>query len=110
VLLFQAALGLAQPAAPTLRGRQLGWQLIAAPLTELLVLLGIDRVGLGQDLARDVLVAASRAATRSRSASCRRSRPTPTCTNPASAHSVSTSPNRPAIAASWRCRKRAIVV
>jgi hypothetical protein len=33
---------------------------------------------------------------------------TPSCTIPVSADSASTSPNRPASAASWRWRKRAI--
>ncbi|MGH8574236.1 MAG: hypothetical protein ACREX8_16915, partial [Gammaproteobacteria bacterium] len=34
---------------------------------------------------------------------------TPTFTSPACAHSSSTPPNKPAIARSWRTRKRAIV-
>jgi hypothetical protein len=54
--LVEAALGLAQPAAPPLLRRQLGRQLVAAPLAEALVLGAVDRVGLGQDLASDLLV------------------------------------------------------
>ena len=59
-LVIESALGLAQPAAPALRGRQLVRQLVAARVAELLVFLGIDRVGLGEDLARDLLVIARR--------------------------------------------------
>jgi hypothetical protein len=55
---IEAALGLAQPAASAVRGRHLRRQLIATALAELLVLFAIDRVGLGQDLARDLLVVA----------------------------------------------------
>jgi hypothetical protein len=56
--LVQTALGLAQPAAPTLRRRQLRRKLIAARVAEALILLGIDSVGLLEDLARDLLVVA----------------------------------------------------
>ena len=59
-MLVESALGLAQPAAPALRGRQLARQLVAARVAELLVFLGIDGVGLGEDLARDLLVIARR--------------------------------------------------
>jgi hypothetical protein len=58
--LVESALGLAQPAAPALGGLQLCRQLVAARLAEALVLLGVDRVGLGQDLSRDLLVVARR--------------------------------------------------
>ena len=56
--LVQPALGLAQPPAPALRRRQLRRQLVAATITELLVLLGVDSAGLLEDLARDPLVVA----------------------------------------------------
>jgi hypothetical protein len=56
--LIQAALGLAQPAAATLRGAKLRRQLIAAGLAELLILERIDALGLFEDLARELLVVA----------------------------------------------------
>jgi hypothetical protein len=56
----KAALGLTQPAAPALRGRQLARQLVAARRAEPLVLSGVDRVGLGEDLAGNLLIAARR--------------------------------------------------
>jgi hypothetical protein len=61
---LEPALGLAQPPTPALGGRELRWQLIAAPLAVTLVLGAIDGVGLGQDLRRDLLVAARRVAGR----------------------------------------------
>lgn len=39
-------------AAPTLRGRELGRQLVAAPLAEPLVLLGVDPAGVFENLGR----------------------------------------------------------
>ena len=54
--LFEPTLGLAQPPAPPLSGRELRRQLIAAPLAVALVLCAIDGVSLGQDLSRDLLV------------------------------------------------------
>jgi hypothetical protein len=54
--LVEPALGVAQPAPSALRGRQLGRQLVTAPIAELL---GFDAIGLGrllQDLARDLPV------------------------------------------------------
>jgi hypothetical protein len=52
-LVVESPPGVAQPGAPALRARQMGRQLIAAPLPEALVLLAVDRVGLGQDLLGD---------------------------------------------------------
>jgi hypothetical protein len=54
--LVEAALGIAKPAAPALRRRQLGRQLVAAPLAKTLVLGAVDRVRLGQDLLGDLVV------------------------------------------------------
>jgi len=45
-LLVEAALRLAQPPAPALSGSELGWQLVAAPLGEPLVLRRISRARL----------------------------------------------------------------
>ena len=59
--LVQTALGVAQPALPALPGGQLGRQLVAARITEALILLGVDRGRVVENLARDVLVAARRA-------------------------------------------------
>ena len=53
---LQALLGLAQPAATTLRGRELRRQLVAARLAVELVLGRVDRLGLLEDLARELLV------------------------------------------------------
>jgi hypothetical protein len=50
----------AQPPASPLRRCELGRQLIAAHVFETLVLLGVDRVGLRENLARDLLVIARR--------------------------------------------------
>ena len=55
-LFVEAALGLAQPAAPALHSRQFGRQLVATPLAEALVLSLVDRVRLGQDLRGDLVV------------------------------------------------------
>jgi hypothetical protein len=54
--LVEAALGFAQPAAPPLRRRQLPGQLVAAPVAVALVLGPVDRTGLGQNLAGDLVV------------------------------------------------------
>jgi hypothetical protein len=54
--LVEAAPRLAQPAAPPLRRRQLGRQLIAAPLAKTLILGPVDRVRLRQDLPGDLVV------------------------------------------------------
>ena len=54
--LVESALGLAQPPAPALRRRELGGQLVTARVSEALVLLGVDGVGLLENLARDLLV------------------------------------------------------
>jgi hypothetical protein len=54
--LVEAALGLAQPAAPPLHRRQFGRQLIVAAVAEALVLGLVDRVRLRQDFARDLVV------------------------------------------------------
>ena len=62
-LLFEAALGLAQPRAPALAGAQLLGQLVAARVAVELVLGGIDRLGLFEDLARELLVVAVGVAT-----------------------------------------------
>jgi hypothetical protein len=51
--LVEPARGLAQPAAPPLRRLQLRGQLVATPVAEALLLGTVDRVGIGQDLARD---------------------------------------------------------
>ena len=53
---LQALLGLAQPAAAALRGRELRRQLVAARLPVELVLGRVDRLGLLDDLARELLV------------------------------------------------------
>jgi hypothetical protein len=64
--LFEPALGIGQPPRATLaRAERLG-QLIAAPITQALVLLGVDRIGVGQHLARELLVIARRALRRVR--------------------------------------------
>jgi hypothetical protein len=55
-LLVEPALGLAQPSAPALRRRKLGWQLVAARITEPSVLFVVNRGGVFEDLARDLLV------------------------------------------------------
>ena len=56
--LFEPTLGLGQPLRAPRAGRELLRQFVAATLAEALVLLAIDRVGLGEDLARDLLVVA----------------------------------------------------
>jgi hypothetical protein len=56
--LIQAPARVAQPALPALRrGERLG-QLVTARVPEALVLLGVDGVGVLEDLARDLLVIA----------------------------------------------------
>jgi hypothetical protein len=95
---LQALLGLAQLAAATLRGRELRRQLVATRLAVELVLGRVDGLGLFDDLARqllvvEVLVRDALACTFVPSTAI-----TPTLTRPLRAHSVSTSPNRPAIA------------
>jgi hypothetical protein len=55
-LVFQAALGLAQPAAPTLAGGQLRGQLVAAAIAELLVLGGVGLGRLFEDILGQLLV------------------------------------------------------
>jgi hypothetical protein len=59
--LFQAALGVGQPLRATFARAERLWQLVAALSSEALVLLGVDRVGVGEDLAREPLVIARRA-------------------------------------------------
>jgi hypothetical protein len=56
--LVEPALGVTQPAPPALGRRHLRWQLVSARVTELRVFLGVDGVGLSEDLARDLLVIA----------------------------------------------------
>jgi hypothetical protein len=57
-LLFETALGFAQPRAAALAGAQLLGQLVAAGLAVELVFGGVDRFGLFEDLARELLVVA----------------------------------------------------
>ena len=59
--LVEAALGVAQPALAALTRGELGGQLVAARIAETLVLFGIDRGRVFEDLARDLFVAARRA-------------------------------------------------
>jgi hypothetical protein len=59
--LFQAALGVGQPLRATFARSERLWQLVAALSSEALVLLGVDRFGVGEDLARESLVVARRA-------------------------------------------------
>jgi hypothetical protein len=108
--LVEAALGLAQPPAPTLGRSELARQLVAARVTESRVLLGVDHVRLGQDLTRDLLVVARGPGAAFAATLVPSTAITPTRTRPASAHSASTSPNSSANARSWRWRNRAIVV
>jgi hypothetical protein len=56
--LIQAPARVAQPALPALRRGQLLGQLVPARVAEALVLLGVDGVGLLEDLVRDLLVIA----------------------------------------------------
>jgi hypothetical protein len=109
-LVPQAGLGLAQPAAPALRGGQLRRQLVAAAIAEPLILGGVDLGRLLQDLACQLLVI---------DVACREALAwilvtsipnTSIQTSPACAHSPSTWPNRLASARSRCRRKRAIVV
>lgn len=51
--LVESAPGLAQPSAPPLRRRQLGREPIAARVTEALIFLGVDGVGLRQETRSD---------------------------------------------------------
>ena len=57
---LEPLLGFAQPTTPALGGRELLRQLIAAPLAVALVFCAIDGIGLGQNLRRDLLIAARR--------------------------------------------------
>ena len=59
--LIEAALGVAQPALPALTRGWLGGQLVAARIAETLILFGIDRRRVVEDLARDLFVIARRA-------------------------------------------------
>jgi hypothetical protein len=90
-------------------GRELLRELVAAALAEALILFAVNRVGLGKDLARDLLVIARRALGRVRMNLRPVDRITPTRTRLTSAQSASPAPLRPANAVSRRCRKRAIV-
>jgi hypothetical protein len=65
-LLFKPALGFTQPRPAALAGAQLLGQLVAARVAVELVFGGIDRLGLLEDLARELLVVAVRVATRVR--------------------------------------------
>jgi hypothetical protein len=90
-------------------GRELLRELVAAAFAEALVLFPVNRVGLGEDLSRDLLVIARRALGRVRMNLRPVDRITPTRTRLTSAQSASPAPHRPANAVSRRCRKRAIV-
>ena len=100
--LVQPALGLTQPPTPALRRPKLRRQLVAARFTEALVLLGVDRVGLGENLARDLLVIARRLHRGVGATFVPSTAITPTRTSPDSAQSARTSPNSSASAVSWR--------
>ena len=63
-LLFELALGFAQPRPPTLAGAQLLGQLVAARVAVELVLGRVDGLGLFEDLARELLVIDIRVAAR----------------------------------------------
>ena len=63
-LLFELALGLAQPRPAALAGAQLLGQLVAARVAVELVLGRVDRLGLFEDLARELLVVDVRVAAR----------------------------------------------
>jgi hypothetical protein len=109
--LLEATLGLGQPPRPPLAGRQLLRELVAAALTEALILLAIDRVGLGENRARELLVIARRTLGRVRVHLCPVDRDHPNTDQAGlGTQRASTSPNGPANAASWRWRNRAIVV
>jgi hypothetical protein len=96
--------------APTLRARQLRRQLVATAIAEPPVFDAVGLSGLLQDLARDPLVIAIRVRGGVGVHFVPSTAITSTCTNPASAHSSSTSPNSSPSARSCRWRKRAIVV
>ena len=108
-LLFELALGFAQPRPPPFAGAQLLGQFVAARVAVELVLGRVDRLGFFEDLARELLVIDVRVAARV----ARQLRPVDSdhadLASPCFAHSESTSPNRPAIASWWRSTNRAIV-
>jgi hypothetical protein len=92
----------AQPATPALRGLKLCRQFVAARVTEALVLLGVDGVGLLENLARDLLVI-TRGLRRGDGVDFVPSTAiTPSRTRPDPPRSASTSPNNSASAVSWR--------
>jgi hypothetical protein len=106
---LQALLGLAQPPAAPLRGRELRRQLVAARLPVALILGRIDRLGLLDDLARELLIIEVSLRDAFACSFVPSTAMTPTLASPLRAQSVSTSPNRLAIASWWRSRNRASV-
>jgi hypothetical protein len=105
---IQRLLGLRQHLAPIPARAHAFRQLVAARLTEQLILLGVDARGVLEDLARDLRVVARRVMRRCRG-DLRAVDRDHADFGPGRCAHTTPAPRRTAIAAPWRTRKRATV-